>query len=568
MALAVLGLAAFAVIATPFSYADGGSGRYLPNLLRLVDPQLFPADPVADAFGRFESVFYSGLGWLLGGLHVTPTNVEGVFYVLFALSKVALVALVFVLMRSLSQGYEATVILAAWAVHQKAAAVGGDSMFAPSLTHATVAVLLGMAALVLLVRRRPMAFWLVLACALFIHSLIALQLAMIAAPVIAWREHGRVSRSHLIGAGTFGLAFVAYWLWMTPPAFDAEEVQLFMASKGAMVHIAPQAQAALDWISMAGRVGLAWIAYRLFLARQTEFGYFAGFIVAGSLMALVFGLAATTSGNLQLAQLQPMRMFEWVNLCVFILLVCAVPKAWEADRSLGVMLLVVIALNILGSLWGLVWLYMAIASLVIRRTAITWSAIVLLTLVAVGVLLVGSSRVESLSEPAPVLMLVLVVAALWLGATKPSWRSAVVTVAVVTALQGRTVYVRGYAAERQNTDFELACQWIATNTSKGARFITAVTAKGAGNFRTRALRTSLNEGQSAVYWVAPRVARDNEQAAEQVQAAWDGHAWDMNTLWRLAGAWEATYILLEGGPAPAGALYQQGEYRVVEVPYR
>ena len=40
-----------------------------------------------------------------------------------------------------------------WAF-EKSAAVGGDSMFAPSMTHATVAVLLGIGAVVLLLRGR------------------------------------------------------------------------------------------------------------------------------------------------------------------------------------------------------------------------------------------------------------------------------------------------------------------------------------------------------------------------------------------------------------------------------
>ena len=579
--LVFLILALFAVQGSPYRFADGNNGRYLPTLYRSMEPSLFPNDPVVDSFARFNSLFYTGIGSLLGWLQVSLLQVKVVFWGLYILTKLALMGLVYFLVRTIRQEIGVFLLLGAWAVHQKAASVGGDSMFAPSLTHATLAVLLGIAALAFLLQQKPFWFWMILSFSLFIHSLITLHLVMMVVPVILLQERAKLSKPTMSGMILFGLAFLAYWLWMTPPPFSAEEARLFLAVKGSMAHIAPQAQTVLGWVSMVGRVVLAWLVYRSLLAGQKAFDSLAGFMLAGSLLASLLGLAATFSGNLQLTQFQPMRMFEWVNFLVFILLTCAGIRIWQKDRLLSALLLVVVLLNILDSLWGLTGLYLAIAGFLARWLSGRWPRLaflstpnllllgyVLLALASLGMWTLGDFHdFDSFRDPFPVLVILFILPLAWIPIEKATWRYGLLAIALFAALLGRSLYVYEYIAVRQDADFDAVCRWIALNTRDDARFITTLSTDNPGNFRARALRTTLNESQSALYWVDPLIGLENGEMSQRVQSTWDGQFWDVNTLFVFVQDWNATYILLEGDFLPEmPAVYQQGNYHVLAVP--
>lgn len=99
---------------------------------------------------------------------------------------------------------------------------------------------------------------------------------------------------------------------------------------------------------------------------------------------------------------------------------------------------------------------------------------------AVVMLIVGSNKAESLSDPVPVLLPIFVLPIFWLRGKRAVLPLTVVTVAATVALLGRTVDVHAFKAARRDVEFQATCHWIATNTPKSARFITAVTSSNAG----------------------------------------------------------------------------------------
>ena len=173
----------------------------------------------------------------------------------------------------------------------------------------------------------------------------------------------------------------------------------------------------------------------------------------------------------------------------------------------------------------------------------------------------------SFRDPFPVLVILFILPLAWIPIEKVTWRYGLLAIALFAALLGRSLYVYEYIAIRQDADFDAVCRWIVLNTRDDARFITALSTDNPGNFRARALRTTLNESQSALYWVDPLIGLENGEMSQRVQSTWDGQFWDVNALFIFVQDWNATYILLEGDFLPEmPAVYQQGNYHVLAVP--
>lgn len=569
-----------AILGSPFRFADGNSGRYLPTLYRQIDSELFPNDPVADAFERFKSLFYTGVGSIFKAAGISPLQVEPVFYVLYMVSKAALVILLLFFTRALKKDWIAFFILAAWTIHSKSAGVGYDSMFAPSFTHATIAALMGILALSFLLHNRPFAFAFILGCAAFIHSIISLHLAMLVFITLFITNKGRLDKSEW-GAGIlFGAFFIAYFTLLSPPAFSPQEANLFLQAKGEMGHISPLAQSSMGWVSISGKISLAWLLYFVFFQEEKSLGLIKDFMLIGALTALLLGAAAAITGNLQASQLQPMRMFEWVNFFSFTLLSYAISKTIRQNLPIAAILLTVILLNILDSLWGTVWIYLAITVLGAeilgrkRKRFLFFSSLPFL-ISACAVLLTAALALwamgdfhsfESLREPIPVIVILLCFIFIIARNEKKAFQASIAALAIIIALIGRSIYVYDYIAARQNEDFKAACQWIAKNTPKNARFITAINDKNSGNFRARALRMSINEGQSALYWVAPLVGEENGRQFSQVQENWNGERWNVSNLFSLAKKAEVDFILIESEIPEDNAIYRAGNFYILSVP--
>jgi hypothetical protein len=574
-------LAVIAMLGSPYRYADGNNGRYLPNLYRLIDSSLFAKDPVAEAFTRFESVFYLGLGYLFRMLHVSVLQLESFFFVLWLLSDIMLLGLMYLLAKSLKLDLLGFTVLGAWVVHGKSIPVGGNSLFAPTLTHATIAVLLGIYAIIILLQGNRLIFWAILSGAIFVHSIIIIHLATIVFPVLLWHAKGRIARGELLGWLTFCAAILVYLRWMLPPAFNWEEAHLFLVAKGSMSHISPLNQPLTSWISMLGIICLAWLTYRRYLAENKLLSLLAGFMISGTLTAVSLGFAAIGTSILQLAQLQPLRMFDWVYFFAFVLLICAGVVVYHRDKSLGIVLFVVVLLNVLDSLWGAAWLYFGIACFLADRLRDRSS---LVAAVSMDCLVHGGSGLlacasltmwiirdyhsfESFHDPTSVIVVIASMLLLWIPRRKTVLRWTMLVSLLFLTLVARSVYVHTYVEARQDQDYNDVCRWIALNTDIDAHFITAVFNDNGGNFRARAIRTTLNEEQSALYWVAPLVAEKNSENSKQVMTGWNNHFWDINILLQLARSWDADYLLIEGNYLPKlPVLYVQGRYRVIKVP--
>jgi len=578
----------FAVLASPFSITNNQSGRYLPSLLRNVYPALFENDIVVDAFDRFESVFYVGLAWLLKLLDRPLSQVESVFYGLYVFSKIALVGLIYFFARPLKHGIGFFILLGVWAVFQREASVGGSFLFEPSLTHATVAGMIEIAALGFLMREKQFWFWAILAATLFIHSLMTIHLALVFFFVLVVQERLRVSKSALAGMAIFGLSFLAYWLLMTPPAFSALESSLFIAKLSNSVHVAPQAQDALDWINMIGKVLLAILVYQRFFRGEKVYKHMASFVHIGSWLALLLGLAATISGSVRLAQLQPLRIYMWVNFFVFVLLACAIVAAVKKDRDLSVLVFAVFLLNVIGSALEVLLIWFAVFVLIAKTQQLRWPDLTflvrakslrvgtaILTLFAILLLMPFMPvRFDEFREPITVLTLLICLPLFGENDRIKNWKWGLVALVLFIALVGQSKNVNDYFDSRQSESFNGISQWIAQNTPEDARFITALPqARGSllrarvNNFRARSLRTTVSESIRGPFWVAPLLGRENDIRTEQVQLAWDGENWDLDALFSLANEYDTDYLLISGDFSPKyPALQIQGEYSVLLVP--
>lgn len=580
--LILVSLAALMAFGTPFRFADSNSGRYLPILYRIVDPELFPDDPVVDSFERFRSVFYTGLGTAFKTVGASVMDVEPIFRALHIGLKLVLLGVLFFFVRPLNVGHHAFFLFAAWTIHEKAAGVGADSMFAPSLTHATLALVIGIAALGFQLRRLSTLFWLLVSVMLFVHVLMAVHLAMIVVVVLAVQERGRLSLTDWLGAAFFLLSFLFYYYRFAPPGFNTEEASLFIAAKGRMEHISPLGQSIFGWTKAVGQLGLALIVYRTQLYKRKPFDQLCAWMAAGAILAPIVGVAAISTNLYQISQLQPMRMFEWVNFIVFCILIFGVIETWKTDRMRSSVLLLIVLLNILDSLWLFPWLFLGIfafGSLLIDadRTRFgrwinpvvwRWGSVFLL-IPAIGFYVFREVHgYESFYDPIPVLVIFMCCMSAFGQPEAQRFRAEILALAAITiSLLGRSVYVYEHIYERQDQAYLLACRWIAQHTPKDASFITAISGSSGGNFRARAMRTSLNENQNALYWVAPLAARENGMRSAEVLNAWQNDSWHLDTLFALARSWDADYLLVDSQAAiPAPFLYQAGPYYVMQVP--
>lgn len=568
----------FVIWGSPFRFADGNNGRYLTTLYKIMDPELFASDPVVDAFGKFESLAYTGLGLILKYLDIPLTNVETVFFKLFIFSRVALAALLFVLVATLNHDLWTFILMAAWSVHFKSSSVSGESMFAPSFTHATIAYLLGIIVLLFFLHGRRAGTWLILGLSLFFHSIITVHLALMLFPVTVWQSRGKFSWNEIIGLSLFAVAFIIYWLWMTPPAFTPTEAAIFLQVKGEMGHISPFAHPITSWASIMGKILVAVVAWRLFLYESQPFKILVVSMLIGSGLALSLGFAAILTGNLLLTQLQPLRMFEWVNFLAFLLVTGSVRAAWKKDRWLGVLLITIIVLNILESLWGMAWLYFGVVALtayLIQPGLKKMPDVLVPWLVKAGMIFLGCAAVlmlalgehhsfESFRDPLPVFMLILLIGMLLLPLKEKILQYVTLILILITVLLGRTKSLYEYIAIQQDADYNAICSWIALNTEKDSRFVTAVLQDN--NFRARAVRTSLNENQSSLYWVNPLLAQKNSRDWKKVMSAWNGEDWDVTVLYSIAEEWNADYILLESNsPTDLPYQVQMGNYYLLQV---
>lgn len=578
LALLALLIAAFAMLAlwsNPLQYDDANSGRYLLSVLQAADPTLFPDDEVVTSLGRFQSGFYQTLALAFQLTDAPPESLEPLIHGLYVVAKILLILAIFALSRALSKDIWLFVLVGAWAVHKKGALLGGVSLFDPMLTHAEIAILLGLVALTLLFQGRLFWFWLPLCLSIFIHSLVTLHLvAMVAPPLLLLN---RERRSLLAGLGLFLACTGVYLTFMSPPPLSAEGARLFLQEKGSINHIAFLNHPPVNLLNTLLVLVLAWLSY-WHLDRDTPTSrLLAYFLVSGTVATIVLSTAATTTAIVKLSLLQPARIMLWVTLCAYLLLAIATLKALQQRALVGVILLAVLVFTLFGSLWTLACVALGIGyflakSLPIWRRAVEIWKLETLTKAAFFLLVIGMFVAwavgkylpfDSFRNPMPLVAGLLLAALVYKNLFEHSTRWMLTGLVLAYAVAGASLHWHQSYAERVDPDWYALQMWSREQTPVDAAFITL---PEYGNFRTRAFRTTLNEPMSALAWVDPLLNEANAAAAARVRAGYDGTTWDMEYIFTLAREWDATYVVVKEPYTPRVApVFEAGPYRVLNV---
>lgn len=571
-------LAAFAVWGSPFLLDYLNSGDQLPPMLQAVDPRLFPADPMVAAMGRLKSGFYLALAATMRTLKLAPQQTEWLIHSLYIVSKLALIAAAFAIARSLRKGLWLFVVFAAWLCHQKPALLGSVTLFMPVLTHNEVALILGMLAMACLLRERIFLFWLLAGVAVLAHVLVGLHFLLCFGPALLWRR--KFGKSFFAGAALFALCCLAYLLTMAPPALSAEEWRLFVAVNGRTGHISLFTHSWLNWLGFVSVFGLAMLAYERFLKGDAGFALLRRAALCGAAAALSLSFVAVVSQAMKLMQFQPMRVFYWVTLICFVLLVAAAVEAFKRGESSllsGVMIAAVLSLTVLNSVLTPFFASLGLSYFLAERLAsgfgagasrtVELAARAVLTMGVAGVVVAWAlgqrQPVDSLRSPVLLPPGILGLAIMFAPRLK-TWRAPVAALLIVYCLAAASLYRHSYAARWLDADWRAVRLWCQANTQPADRFITPPDQIG---FRALALRSTVSESLPRVIWAAPMLYPDNKRAAELAAKGYAGGASDPAYLFELAREWRCDYVIARGGyDAKFTPLFRAGKFSVLRVP--
>lgn len=126
----------------------------------------------------------------------------------------------------------------------------------PMMTHAEIALILGLVGLGMRLRGHRLVFWAHLGAASFVHSLIAIHLALIVVPCLPLLEPWS-PRRELKGAVLFGALSLVYLRFLAPPHLSPAEAVIFLGAKGEMQHVSPWQQSTLGWGLVLATLALA-----------------------------------------------------------------------------------------------------------------------------------------------------------------------------------------------------------------------------------------------------------------------------------------------------------------------
>jgi hypothetical protein len=386
-------------------------------------------------------------------------------------------------------------------------------------------------------------------------------------------------------------------IFMAPASMSSEEASIFLDAKGTMPHISPLNQKAFGWLELGGYMSLVWLAHRHLTNANERASLMIHFTLFGTFFGLLLSFAAVLSGSVRLAQFQPMRIFMWVTLLIFILLVTNTMDALRKSLPIGVVLLGALMLSVLNSTWSIAFVligggYFLIVELKTilqiqglqhlnpriqrigsrlahyhvfqKETFLKSSSILVIACMFVAWILGDRQPFESFRDPVPLVAALILIPLLSRRVLTGRWRWLLISVLIAYSLVGASIYRHRYYAQRLDPDWDSIRYWVRENTEKDAQFITA--GHGwPGNFRTLSFRTTLNESQSALAWVDPHTYLQNGNRAQKVNESYDGNNWDLEYLFALAEEWKAEYILVKGHYEPnISSIYCSGHYSVFE----
>lgn len=561
----------------PFDYVEGGGGRYLLGVLQAADPKLFVADPTVIALTRFGSLFYDALAWIVHIIHLSPEALPNLLFALFVLSKFTLVILLYYTVRNSGEGLALLVLWTSWVGQVKNPFVGGDSLFVSQMTHTTVVEILAIAAIYLLIKDRPFWVWLILSIALFLHSVVVLQLALVLGAFTLVASH-RAMVWRLGGILLFGTALFVYWFTYAPPSLSSAEGQLFLSLKGSIDHISPFSSDLAGWFRALITVVLAFTAYWVTARESRTMALLAWAAVLGVILGTGQGFLAVGTESVFLSRLQPMRLFTWVALFANLAIMLAAVRLLRDQRVNGIMLIAFGLLSIYDSLWSPIFGFLAIVGLVTTTPRFSrwiptgklewWLRLSIIGVAGLMVAAWGASSqlpFESLADPVPLLVgAVIAGIVLWLALQNSNIQYHLIAGLLAYVSVFAAVSLHQKAEQRIDHDWTQVTDWVRTSTAVSDRFITP---PDASNFRIRSLRTTVSENMSALVWVAPSAYEKLLVDIAAVNRAKVDDVWQVEDLFKQAVLLDATYVIVEE-PFVANntPVFAVGSYAVFRLP--
>lgn len=580
--VAIIAFAVLSLIGSPFVYDEGNSGRYLLKVLKAADPALFPNDPVVDSLQRFDSTFYDLLAWLFQITSASPEMVEPVMHGLYVASKFLLFFLLYKVATTIVSDIWYFLLVALWATFTVSIPIGGIGIFEPAMRHSEVAFLLCLIALFCLFAKKFYGlFWLSIAGALLVHSIMTLHFVLVIAPAyFFWHWHNAQRRKpHVIGIGVFGLVLVLYVLFMAPPAMSPNEGALFLSRKGEMQHISPFSQPLTGWITLLVVASIGLLIWWFFDRPDSQNQQMSLIIVWGFVVGFGFSIVAVSVTSVRLAQFQPMRIFLWVWLLTNWLWLLQAYKQLRTGSVLGILMFGGTILFLLQSLYAFlmvtaVGIYVVLYVYEIHIKSIKhilpevwarYSLIGMTGLVGLG-WLVGqwfglSSYFLRNLFPLPILLiLTLLVYRFWSTSRQQGYLWIVLFVIVFI---GASTYWQG--KHISNADWQAVQLWSREHTHEDERFLTVPDI--GNNFRTGAFRTTVSEPMSALAWVDPITETNLGVFISRVNEAQNNGKWNLVELMKLANEANANYIVVpHATPHHLSPVFQTDSILIFAVP--
>lgn len=555
LALISLVFALVAIAANPFFYDADNSGRYLVPVIRYSGEGLYPGDAVVDSLERFDSLFYQLLKL---GHRITdypPESLETILFVLYLCSRLLLSIIACSFAANLSSDMVFVFVWMLLISFQQNAFLGGEVLFAPRLRHIEITVMLALVAILLRVRQRIFAAWVVVGFSILVHSLMAVHLAFILVVADLFKLR-RLSRQTVIGLGATGLFGLLYLASMAPAPFERSQAEVFLEAKGHSIHISLLDQPPIEWAMALIYMALSLLAYSRYLKSDKNARAFVRYAVIGTAAGIFLSILTLSIDDSllasTLARLQPMRMFYWVTFFCLSLLALAVPKALRHEPVSGGLILLSVLSRVayLESRLPLVFASISLADLAISHVFLVkgsryrrhWQAAVKSGVIALAVVLVVAWAYEKI-VPIHVTLshIILVLSTLILMEEsdirlKPALFSLPIAIAIVAGSANR------HAVYPNPIDWYAVQYWAREHTQQDEVFLTT----GGANFRTRSFRITLTEDMSALAWVDVNEYLRNQELVERVQRGRTVEGWDLGYLFSLAKAWNVSYVVADG----------------------
>jgi len=571
--LLVVAFLLVSIFGSHFQYTIRNSGLYLLPILRTIDPDIFKNDSVVDSLGKYKSLFYEVLTLGFRALRVSPDSLASTLQVLYAFSKVLLIILIFILAYQLMNDIWLFLLMAAWISHVKLVPVGNILLFKPLLTHETIAFLLGLAALIFLLRRNYILFWLAIGFSIFIHSIMAFHIFLCFVPAVFLIDKYR-SKKHIIGLILLVIFSLLYFLLMTPPFLSSKEATIFFIEKGDCMHVSPFNQSFLGWVKMLGLLTLAYLANKYILRYEESSKLISLLILCGTFFGLFLSIAAVVTKIPILALFQPMRIFLWVTFLAYLLIAMAAVQSLRQNSQVGIILIGILILSILNSPLTLIFISVAIAYLIIRKYWIKLNqyipfsfdnlASVIITLTVCGMFFSWITQLWYPHSPSILAAGSLILLMSLKIIRKKNWNRILIYVLVGFSVLFTSIFRHDYFSNKMDSDWDKTRLWCKNNTKKDDTFITP---PNGNNFRILSLRSTVSEEMPALLWVDPFEYVKNHVRVKIVEQGHSSMKWNLKYLFSLAQKWRVGYVVTKGSfdPNDISPVFSSGDFSVFKV---